>query len=160
MHLFWKPSYYLMRSSHYDQVLTGVLPYHGRNTSKVITDIRAGKRPSRPTNPSRNQWLRGPVWDVITTGWHHHPNQRCELSVMHDAFVMSSQGGADSGDSNNHTQNTETGQRQPGKRLPRIAAFFQFLRDSEPEIQRRVNEMNEVRFATSLLLRLTQVTAS
>ena len=34
--------------------------------------------------------------------------------------------------------------RKPGKILPRIASFFQFLQNSEPEIQRRVNEMNEV----------------
>ena len=40
--------------------------------------------------------------------------------------------------------NIETGLQQLERILPRIASFFQFLRDSEPVIQRRVNVMDEV----------------
>jgi hypothetical protein len=38
----------------------------------------------------------------------------------------------------------ETGLQQRGKFLPRIASLFQFLRDSEPGIERVVNEMDKV----------------
>jgi hypothetical protein len=38
----------------------------------------------------------------------------------------------------------ETGPQQRGKLLPRIASLFQFLRDSEPGIERVVNEMDKV----------------
>ena len=88
MHLFWKPSYNLIQSFLYDQVLTGVLPYYGRNQKGMIACIRGGKRPDRPIDASQ---LQDPVWDVITTGWSHEPEKRCELSVMRDAFVTSSQ---------------------------------------------------------------------
>jgi len=57
----------------------------------MFSHIRAGKRPSRPINPRRNQRLQRPVWDVITTGWSHKPEERCELSVMRHAFLTSSQ---------------------------------------------------------------------
>jgi len=114
----------------YDQVLTGVLPYHGTNPKDMLTKIRAGERPSRPIDPNQGQLLQDPVWDVIATGWHDKPRRRCRLSAMHRTFSPPSQ------------------QRQRGKILPRVASFFQFLQDSEPETQKRVNEMNEVRFFT------------
>ena len=38
----------------------------------------------------------------------------------------------------------EMGRQQRGKLLPRIASYFQFLREPEPETQRRVDEMDEV----------------
>ena len=40
--------------------------------------------------------------------------------------------------------NVEIGLRQLGKMLPRITSFLQLLRESESEIQKRVNEMDEV----------------
>jgi hypothetical protein len=58
--------------------------------SKVIADIRDGKRPSRPTDPSQNQWLQDHIWDTITTCWNDKPEQRCELSVVHRIFSMPS----------------------------------------------------------------------
>jgi len=94
---FWKPSYYLMRSSCYDQVLTGVLPYHGSNWN-IIASIRSRQRPSRPRDPSQNRLLQRRVWRVITTGWIHEPEKRCELSNMHRVFSTSTQW--DQGDSN------------------------------------------------------------
>ena len=131
MHLFWKPSSYLIQLSRYDQVLTGVSPYHGRGVKDVMTDIRAGKRPSRPIDSSQSQLLQDPVWSVIETGWRDQPRRRCKLSVMYHVFSPPSQ------------------QRQPGKILPRVASFFQFLQDSESETQRQVNEMNGVSLSTS-----------
>jgi len=91
MHLLWRPSYYLIHLSHYNQVLTGVLPYHGRDVPDMIADIRAGKRPSRPIDSSQSRLLQDPVWKVITTGWHDQPNQRCELSVIYHTFSPSGQ---------------------------------------------------------------------
>ena len=38
----------------------------------------------------------------------------------------------------------ETGPQQRVKLLPRVASLFQFLRDSEPGIERVVNEMDKV----------------
>jgi hypothetical protein len=52
----------------------------------VIDDVRRARRPPRPSDPSQNQWLRGRVWDVITTCWDAKPERRCELSVMHHIF--------------------------------------------------------------------------
>ena len=129
MSLFWKPSYYLIQLSRYDQVLTGVLPYHGSDVENMATDICAGKRPPCPIDSSQSQLLQNPVWNVITTGWHDELKQRCTLSLMHRTF--------------------SPGQwRQRGKILPQVASFFQFLQDSESETQKRVNEMNEVCFST------------
>jgi len=133
MCLFWKSYYYLIQSSCYDQVLTGVLPYHERSSQEVITDTRAGKRPSRPKDSSQSRRLRDSVWGVIKAGWHDKPNRRCELSVMYRTFSSPSR------------------QRQLGKILPRVASFFQFLQNSESEIQRQVNEMHEVSSSTSPL---------
>ena len=44
----------------------------------------------------------------------------------------------------NQVPGTETWRRRRGKIIPRIASFFQFLRDSESQIERRVNEMDKV----------------
>ena len=71
----------------YGQVLTGILPYDGRDKANVVTDIKLGKRPSRPTDPSQNQWLQGPVWDTITACWSDKPEQRCELSVVYGVLL-------------------------------------------------------------------------
>jgi len=132
-----------MQSSRYDQVLTGVLPYHGTNVEEMLTNIRAGERPSRPIDPNQGQLLQDPVWDVIATGWHNKPRRRCRLSAMHNMFSPPSQ------------------RRQLGKILPRVTSFFQFLQNSEPETQKRVNEMNEVGFFTPPPLpRLIRLAAS
>jgi len=119
-----------MQSSRYDQVLTGVLPYHGTNVEDMLNNIHDSERPSRPIDPNQGQLLQDYVWDVIATGWHNNPTQRCTLSAMHSTFSSSSE------------------QQQHGKILPRVTPFFQFLQDSEPESQKRVNEMNEVGFST------------
>ena len=145
MYLFLEPSYYLIQLSRYDQVLAGVVPYRGSNVADMITEIRAGIRPPRPTDSSQSRLLQDPVWNVIVTGWQDQPNQRCELSVMYNVFQPPS-------------QVQPPGQVQPpsqrqrlGKILPRIASFFQFLQNSESEIQRQVNKMNEVSSSTSPL---------
>jgi hypothetical protein len=78
--------FYLIQSPHYNQVLTGVLPYDGNNKADVIEDIRHVKRPSRPTDPSQNQWLQDRVWNIITTCWSDKPEQRYELSVVYHVF--------------------------------------------------------------------------
>jgi len=70
----------------------------------MITDIRAGKRPSRPKDPSQNQRSHRRIWGVITTGWSHEPEKRCELSEMHRVFSASAQ--REKSDLN--TQTTET----------------------------------------------------
>jgi hypothetical protein len=82
-------SYNLIQLPCHDQVFTGILPYDDNNKGNVITDIRRGKRPSRPTSPSQNQWLQDPVWDTITTCWSRKPQQRCELSVVYHIFSKS-----------------------------------------------------------------------
>jgi len=124
----WKPSYYLIQSSRYNQVLTGVLPYRGSNAEDTIADIRAGKRPPRPIDSSQGLLLQDPVWNMIIIGWHDKPRRRCKLSAMYGTLSPTTQ------------------QRQRGKILPRVASFFQFPQDSEPETQNRVNEMNKVSF--------------
>jgi len=124
------PTHYSIQLSRYNQVLTGVLPYRGSNLKDMITDIRAGKRPSRPIDSGQSRLLQDPVWNVITAGWHDKPNRRCKLSVMH------------------HTFSAPTQQQHRGKILPRVTSFFQFLQDSESETQKRVNEMNKVNLST------------
>jgi len=170
MYLFSKSSYCLKQLSWCGQVLTGASPYDG-DWDATPARIRSRERPSRPTGPSRDRRLQDHVWDVIMTGWSHEPENRCELSVMHDTFVTGSQQGVYSGDLYN--QNDEnltitqtyvpdtggTGRQQRAKILPRIASFFQFLQNSQSEIQRQVNEINEVSFTTSPCLRLTQAAA-
>ena len=133
MYLFWKSSYYLTRSADYAQVLTGVLPYRGSSAKDMITDIRAGRRPSRPMDSSQGRLLQGPVWNIITAGWHDQPNQRCELSAMYRVFRPPSIW------------------QQLGKSLPRIASPFQSSQTPESEIQMRVNKMHEVTPSTSPL---------
>jgi len=96
----------------------------------MTADICAGERPSRPTDPNQNQLLQDAVWSVITSGWHDKPRRRCKLLAIYYTFSPTSE------------------QQQRGKILPRVASFFQFLQDSEPEIQKRVNEINEVYFST------------
>jgi len=99
--VFWKPPYYLKQSSRCNQVLTGALPYYRDDRSRTIASIRSGKRPPHPTGPNQNQWLWDPVWDMITTGWSHEPEKRCDLSVMHDILVTASEQGVYPGDLNN-----------------------------------------------------------
>ena len=157
--LWCKPSCYSMRAFHCNQVLTGVLPYGGSSKSTIIDDIRSGVRPIRPVDSSKNRWLWDPVWDVITNGWSAKPERRCELSVVHHVFSMSSQQEDQDpkpGDLNIQTDDlaiaerslAQTGQQQRRKILPRIASFFQFLRDLESGIQRRVDEIDKARPST------------
>jgi len=119
-----------MQWSRDNQVLTGILPYHGSDKKDMVTRIHAGERPSRPIDASKSRLLENRVWDVITTGWHVKPKRRCELSVMYRTFLPPSE------------------QRQLGGIVPRIASFFQLLQNPESEIQRQVNEMNEVSSST------------
>jgi hypothetical protein len=124
----------------------------------VIADIRDGKRPSRPRNSSRNRWLQDPVWDVITTCWSDKPEQRCKLSIVYQVFSeygRQESRNAKLGDlsirHNRHltaaeTSHIETGLQQRGSFLPRITLLFQFLRESEPEIERSVSEMDKAGF--------------
>ena len=133
----------------------------------MITDIRDGQRPYRPMDASQSRLLQDPVWDMITTGWSQEPEKRRELSVMRDTFVTSSRLGVYPGNLNNQNHRNltkrpkhQTERRQRGRILPRIASFFQFLQNSESEIQRQVDEIDEVSFATSPRLRLTQVAVS
>jgi hypothetical protein len=79
-----------MQTSHYYQVLTGVLPYEGSKKVDMIKNIRHGKRPPRPRDPNQNQWLEGPVWDVIATCWKNELGYRYELSVVYEVFSMPS----------------------------------------------------------------------
>jgi hypothetical protein len=76
--------------SRYDQVLTGVLPYGISDWRDVLTCIKCGKRPSRPTDPVQNQWLHDPVWDMITTCWSDKPKRRCKLPAVYHVFSTSS----------------------------------------------------------------------
>jgi hypothetical protein len=69
------------------QVLTGILPYGNGDRHRMAADIRRGKRPSRPWNPSRNRWLQDPVWDKITTCRSDKPEQRSELSAVYQVFL-------------------------------------------------------------------------
>ena len=160
MAFYYEQSCHTIRYPRYDQVLTGVLPYDLSNWRDVIACIVGGKRPSRPTDPTQNQWLHGPVWDVIATCWSDKPKRRCKLSVVHHVFSTSAPQNAEPdrpGDMNVHTNRNDsqrvpsigTGVRQRGKLLPRIASFFQFLRGSEPEIERIVGEMDKAGHSAS-----------
>ena len=123
-----EPPYYLIQLSRYDQVLTGILPYHGSDQEGMVIRIHAREQPSRPIDASKSRLLEDRVWNAITTGWHVTPQLRCQLSVMYRVFSPSIQ-------------------QQLGKILPRVASFFQFLQNTESEIQGQVNEMNEVSFS-------------
>jgi hypothetical protein len=72
------------------QVLTGILPHGNSDKDNLITDIRCGKRPSRLTDKSQNQWLQDRVCGVINTCWSDKPEQRYTLSVMHHIFLTPS----------------------------------------------------------------------
>jgi hypothetical protein len=87
MFLCCEPSYYSVQSPCYNQVLTGILPYGDSDKDKIATNIRRGKRPSRPMDPSQNQWLHNRVWDTITTCWGDKPEQRYELFVVYPVFL-------------------------------------------------------------------------
>lgn len=140
--------------------------------------ILSGRRPPRPTDPSQNRWLPNHVWDTITTCWSYDLKLRCELSVLCHVFSTSSltiesayleqlnqrvesplglrdsqdSQSANSGESSirgGKTSDVEAGPQQRGKLLPRrISSFFQFLRHSEPEIERHVNDMDRVDSST------------
>lgn len=166
--------HYSLESPCYDQVLTGILPYGDSDRYTIAFPIIHGVRPSRPPDLIQGKWLQDPVWNVITTGWSEKPEQRCELPVMHHIFLASSitiesihfeqpsvkvgvlleQLGAKEESplgpgSQNQVPEIETGRQQRGNFILRIASFFQFLRDSEPEIERRVNEMDKAVFLPS-----------
>ena len=131
-----------------------MLPYHLSDYHDVITCITRGKKPSRPTDPTQNQWLHDPVWDTITTCWSDKPKRRCELSVVHHVFSTSGlqnaepdkPGGANvqiKSSDNQKVPNVGTGLRQRGKLLPRIASLFRSPRGSEPEIEKSIDEMDK-----------------
>jgi hypothetical protein len=63
-----------------------VSAYDDSTEDNLITHIKHGRRPSRPTDPRRNQWLQDRVWDTITTCWSNKPYHRCGLSVVHHIF--------------------------------------------------------------------------
>jgi hypothetical protein len=138
-----EPLCYLTQSPHYGQVLTGILPYDGRDKAHVVADIALGKRPPRPTDPSQNQWLQDPVWDMITACWSGESERRPKLSAVYRVFLKYGR---------REARNVER-----GKVLPRIASLFQFLRSSVPEIERIVGEMDKAGSSTfpPLILRLT-----
>ena len=125
----------MTQSPRYGQVLTGILPYGGRDKANVVADIVLGKRPPRPGEPSQNQWLQDPVWDTITACWSDKPEQRPKLSVVYDVFLKYGR--------------REARNAEPGKVLPRITSLLQFLRNSEPEIERNVGEMDKAGSSTS-----------
>ena len=132
------------------QVLTGILPYNGGDGADVIADIRRGKRPPRPTHPSRSQWLQGPIWNTITTCWSGEPGRRHKLSVVYNTFSKSGRQVDKRGDlttqndRNSMVADIETGLQQRGRLFPWIPSLFQFLRDTEPEIEGLIDEMDKV----------------
>ena len=127
-----------------------MLPYAGSDRHMIFQDITGGVRPSRPIDPSQNQWLQDSVWDVITASWRPVPKKRCKLPVVYDIYLTPShQEVQNVKTSEPSVQNGEaldavTGRQQRGSLLPRITSFFQFLRSSGSEIQRRVNAMDRV----------------
>jgi hypothetical protein len=62
--------------------------------------------------------------------WSGEPQLRPELPVVYDVFLKYGQRGV---------RNVEL-----GKVVPRITSLFRFLRNSEPEIERNVGEMDKV----------------
>ena len=137
-------------------------------------------RPSRPTD---RRWLYDSIWYAIEAGWRDKPGRRCTISDIHSAFLEPpitvellrldqpdakempplEQPNVEEEyplglESHRETQNQAprigTGRWRRGKILPRIPSFLQFLRDSGPEIERHVNEMDKV--GSSALPNLTQ----
>jgi hypothetical protein len=108
----------------------------------LVKDIRDDKRPPRPTDSNQNRRLQDPVWDTIATCWNKKPEQRYKLSVMYHVFSSLSPQDAQNAKSDKPERRV--------KLIPRITSLFQFLRDSEPEIERLVNEMDKVRPSTFL----------
>ena len=129
-----EPSYDLIRSTHYSQVLTGILPSDGIDYYTICLNTIGGARPSRPTEPSQNRWLQDPVWDVITTGWRHEREQRCELPVVYHVFLTSGQREAKTGEFNNRnlmiTERSRTSKRgysnleEYSHELPLSSSFY------------------------------------
>ena len=76
----------LIHSPRHDQVLTGISPDDGDDRVNAITNIRLGRRPFRPLDPSQNRWLQDRVWNVIVTCWSDKPEQRCGLSIVYHIF--------------------------------------------------------------------------
>ena len=107
------PTYYPMRLFRYDQVLTGVLPYDDSNMPDMITRIRDGRRPSRPTDPSRNQWLQDRVWDTITTCWSGKPERRYQLSIVYRVFLKYGRRNSKLGNLNTCNDNLMIAERSP-----------------------------------------------
>jgi len=135
-----------------------VLPYDGiRNSRTVASRIKSGKRPPRPRDQDADRWLRDEVWDMISTCWSKNPKKRWKIHVVRELFLTMGHQGADSG--NGNPQNTgkpnrkfpniEIGQQRRGRFLPRITSLLQFLQVPEPEIESRVNEMDQAGFSTS-----------
>jgi len=112
-----------------------VLPYGDAfYHNSVVSRIQSGKRPDRPKDPYQARWLRDGVWDMITACWSDIPHHRWGVpAVCNLLSTLSLQ---------------EVPRQQPGKIRPRITSLFQFVRDSAPEIERRVNEVDMVGFST------------
>jgi hypothetical protein len=95
---------------------------------------------------------------MITTCWSNKPEKRRELSAVHQVFLKYGQQETQNiklGDLNSHHNrhltiaemfHIETGQQQHRGFLPRITSLFQFLQESEPEIERSVGEMDKASF--------------
>ena len=124
--------YYLIRLTYFHQVLTGVLPFDDEDRISVKKEIRLGRRPSRPTDPSRNQWLHDQIWDTITACWNGKPGQRPELSVVYHAFSTASLNDAMPDEPDD------------------LDIQISVVQDSEPGIERVVNEMDKVDLSTFL----------
>jgi len=117
----------------------------------MITKICTGRRPSRPRNPSENRWLPDAVWDIITIGWRAQGNQRCKLFAIYLIFALSNIQEVQNFEPNEGNRTPQTLKRRLGKMRPRIALPLESLQNWESEIQRQVNEMNEVGFPISPL---------
>jgi len=102
-----------------------------------------------------NQRLGDEVWHMITTCWSEDPKERWELSAMRELFSPSPQKVWDPNPDNQTPEapeargvlNVETGRRQRKGFLPRITSLFQFLQVPEPEIESRVNGMDQAGFS-------------
>lgn len=132
-----------------------MLPYDYRDRYQIVGHITDGERPSRPMNPSQSRWLPDSVWEVIEVGWRHKSDQRCELSVLHHVFSTVGRREVQDGELGDlSTENDEeVGKpQQRGRIIPRITSFFQFRRDSEPEIERHIDEMDKAGLSASHLV--------